>query len=540
MKIHFSRIACWVLLVSGIVPVAASQARSGQNTVTVEQSGGTSGPPAVAEPQATPTPATISIAPPAEAPGIVQTAAKITAQTIVSRRKDPDDAAGRFGIASNKIALFAIAAAVSPAQAKGVSYVAPYIVAGETKRTDKQIGASGSGSGSTSAADKPGIPYLLGLALEHGAIAQNINGSTLTLSSSPYAVIAALKKEDTAETYNTYSGFTRIAVSASYNLQDQNDPLASVSRKQLSEWTVKFRLFGDHSARSKEAHDLFVAKVLPSLEKLANDKAKALSRNLDSYAKVFASFSAQTGQLIKDYLTNNSSDNDTTAEAKIADIIVKSVQQNLYGAIGTINLSPQNVQELSNFLVQYQADLTEYSHSADLLDQALKELDKKATLTFGYFNERGSGTPNYSVAKLMYEKKPGGFMQIDANLSASAYGNPDRTKNQQTFRDATAALQFQQNLGRSPFLVNSDDKSQISLAFAGRYERLQENRHVPGKKADIAIANWKLEIPIGAGVSLPLSITYANATELIKEQDVRGNFGITFDLDKLHTLVSPK
>jgi hypothetical protein len=47
-----------------------------------------------------------------------------------------------------------------------------------------------------------------------------------------------------------------------------------------------------------------------------------------------------------------------------------------------------------------------------------------------------------------------------------------------------------------------------------------------------------LEIPVAAGVSLPISITYSNATELIKEKDVRGNFGITFDLDKLKSLAT--
>lgn len=530
-KICFSRIAPTVLLA---LAMASVRLAGEQNTLAISVSGASE-----SLAQATPTPVTVSIPPPAQVPDIVKTAAQITAQTIVSRRADTTDASGRFGIAANKIALFAIAAVVNPAQAKGVAFVAPYIAAAETKRTDKQVGASAQATGSTSLADKPGIPYLLGLAIEHGAVQQNINGSTLNLTSSPYALIA-WAKGDTSETYQQYSGFTRFGVSASYDLQNQNDPLASVQRKQLSEWSVKFRVLGDHSARSKEAHDLFVADVLPALDKLANDTAGALARNFDTYARPMADFSQKTIALIKNYLDNNKNDSDAVATGKIADIITQSVKDNLYTPIGTITLTPQNVQDLSNFLVHYQADLTAYSHSADLLDKALSNLSKKATLTLAYFNERGSGTPNYSVGKLIYEKKPEGFMQIDANISASFYGDPDRTKNEQTFRDATAALQFQENLGRSPFLINSDDKSQISLAFAGRYERLQENRGMPGKKADIAVANWKIEIPIGQGVSLPISITYANATELIKEQDVRGNFGITFDLDKLHALASAK
>ena len=57
-----------------------------------------------------------------------------------------------------------------------------------------------------------------------------------------------------------------------------------------------------------------------------------------------------------------------------------------------------------------------------------------------------------------------------------------------------------------------------------------------GRKADLAVAQFKLEIPFMTGFSFPFSVTYANATELIKEDQVRANFGITFDADKLFRL----
>lgn len=43
----------------------------------------------------------------------------------------------------------------------------------------------------------------------------------------------------------------------------------------------------------------------------------------------------------------------------------------------------------------------------------------------------------------------------------------------------------------------------------------------------------KVKIPLIAGVDLPISLTYANRTELINEKDVRGQFGFTFDTAKL-------
>ncbi len=46
-------------------------------------------------------------------------------------------------------------------------------------------------------------------------------------------------------------------------------------------------------------------------------------------------------------------------------------------------------------------------------------------------------------------------------------------------------------------------------------------------------AQAKLTIPIADGVDFPISVSYASRTALIKEADVRGKFGFTFDLSKI-------
>jgi hypothetical protein len=43
----------------------------------------------------------------------------------------------------------------------------------------------------------------------------------------------------------------------------------------------------------------------------------------------------------------------------------------------------------------------------------------------------------------------------------------------------------------------------------------------------------KVKIPIVEGIDFPISLTYANRTDLIKERDVRGQFGFTIDTAKL-------
>jgi hypothetical protein len=51
---------------------------------------------------------------------------------------------------------------------------------------------------------------------------------------------------------------------------------------------------------------------------------------------------------------------------------------------------------------------------------------------------------------------------------------------------------------------------------------------------DIGMAQIKLTVPVkGSGANIPISISYANRTELIDEEEVRGNIGVILNLDTL-------
>src|SRR5258708_23192890 len=97
----------------------------------------------------------------------------------------------------------------------------------ETARSDKQIGASAKSAGSTSAIEKPGFASLLGLAVEHGAILQNINSSTLTLSTSPYVLYTFNNGGDSAQNYAPAGFLNRLGVSATFNIADANSAVLS-------------------------------------------------------------------------------------------------------------------------------------------------------------------------------------------------------------------------------------------------------------------------------------------------------------------------
>jgi hypothetical protein len=84
------------------------------------------------------------------------------------------------------------------------------------------------------------------------------------------------------------------------------------------------------------------------------------------------------------------------------------------------------------------------------------------------------------------------------------------------------------------------------LFAAGRYERLLENATtdfgmiLPNTKGDIAYLQTGFKVPLkGTGFKIPVSITFANRSEFVKEKHVRGNIGFTLDLDSFFARFKP-
>ena len=94
-------------------------------------------------------------------------------------------------------------------------------------------------------------------------------------------------------------------------------------------------------------------------------------------------------------------------------------------------------------------------------------------------------------------------------------------------------------------LSRYSDLGNFVLAFAARYEHLRADPATAlagaSESANICIGQIKLVIPLkGSGIRIPISITFATRTELIDESVVRGNVGLSFDLDGVFARVRPR
>jgi hypothetical protein len=113
-----------------------------------------------------------------------------------------------------------------------------------------------------------------------------------------------------------------------------------------------------------------------------------------------------------------------------------------------------------------------------------------------------------------------------------------------TLRDIQLAAQVDRRLGDIPRL------GQTVLTFAIYYQWMKDDALVhlasssdapggsgsfplPGTKGHIAVLQGKWSIPLSDVIKVPVSMTWATRHELIKENDVRAQIGLTLDLDSL-------
>jgi len=440
-----------------------------------------------------------------------------------------------------------------------------------TAQTNKQVGPPPSSAGSTSAAQKVGIPELLGVAVNNGAVTNNVTGTTMTLSTSPYGFITAFRRDDdTQSNYAKYWLASRIGVSATFNVANSTDALASATRKQASQWQVK-GTFRDTSVRSPEVNNLFSTILRQTADAIVSDASSeilvALFRPLAQPAN--SVYTSAWESSLKALVSAAPASTDTDGAQKASGIARQLLHllddDTDYQKALTQTLAEQT-SNLSELIQKYQVDNAAYQAREADFEKAVADIGKgwngdvlfgqrfPTTVTSTTMGSSSSGAtshmPDYLIGELDVTCDPktdtstrvpcplGKHTSLTGNFSTTFYTNPSVALNEKTFRGAQAALQAQWNLGPGFTKIKSaNDKSQMTLSLSGSYQRLQENKGKSGKRPDIVLGTVTLEIPISGGTSVPLSVSVANASEQVKGTYVKGNFGITFDLDKLTSLL---
>ncbi len=481
-----------------------------------------------------------------DVPEVIKSDVDKVASDIVERND-----VSRIGNINQRAIFFAVTDALTRSEAVKVSALKAYIHIGQTTRTDTQLGTTAASGGSTSAIEKPGWSDLLGFAIEHGAIQQQTSTTTLTLSTTPYALFVP-SQDDTAAANRQYGYLKRLGLSASFNISDKNTGLLNVRRKNLSQYSAKLRLTPERGPNTREFDDEWNTLIKPAIQNYLNTLSGGIQslfgpnmdlqeyRNTISIAvatdvqNVLTATRANLGALSADQQIEAKK----TAKAKIASIILCALKTRVFDEVkadgsGRIKVDKLTADHIvATVLPSLIAARKRVGEARELYDQMMKDFERKPEASLSFTNNRPTTGTEFGTFNFLYQRYLGDTpVKFTFNTGPSFYHRPDPAMNQKTFRDFVTTLSFEGHRD-SPFKTTELDLSPMTYSLTARYQRLQENKGIPKKKADLAIVQFKLEVPVAKGFSVPLSLTYANATEQNREKNVRGNFGITFDVDK--------
>jgi hypothetical protein len=416
------------------------------------------------------------------------------------------------------------------------------------QRVDKQVGATPDTKGTTSLAMKGAVPKILGVAVQHGAITQAVNGDTVTFRATPSGLIKALKGEELKSIFGIQSDSQgdlqkpscdwcgKLSGAITFDVSRGPDPgTLQASKQQVASWSVRAELVNQRDLRQR--HYLAYFQKMAGETEYMNERAKLRRAFEDSPAilRWHEVLSLRVQEEVEEPLTAKQI---TSGEAS----------QKFFEIVKSALAAERKLQ-----LPTVDGELKPYADAiTPLLENRnkLRDLASRGLLvTTDWTVTRDPNVPDLSTATLIVETSPGPGRKHDFtfNVAGSFYNSAPKVPVHR-FHDFKSTAQYDIPLGS----VRSYGPFVFSLA--GRYERIPNDTISPGSsstasiagssaaagtaaaslKGNLVVGQAKLTVPVkGSGVRIPLSITAANRTELIKEKEVRANIGITLDLDAL-------
>jgi hypothetical protein len=398
------------------------------------------------------------------------------------------------------------------------------VQAHEESRADEQIGATSSAGGTTTMVSKGTVPKILGFAVENGAVSRSQSDTTVTFRTNLGGSIQALAGRGFIEILSdsdpALSVLRRVSLSASFDTSrgasETESAVLRADRQQLSQWTARAELVNRRDPQGSRGLSRWSAQVAPALAGVGRDTA-ALYDAVVADPAILAWLGATSAEL-QALPARTASAVDTVLRAREASFpAVDQLQQ------GT-----------RNALTAYELSVVAFTSQRDSM---LEGLAGGPLLSVEYVEDRPLSGPKLLTTRVV--GAVGSAIQLTGNLGFTLYSEkPD--DNTGRFRDYQAAAQLDISVGRP------HDLGVYVLSFSGKYIKQLENSVdaagvvLPDTTGSTKMAQIKLTIPMkGAGVKIPLSVTFANRTDLIKESVVRANVGFTFDLDSTFARFKP-
>ncbi len=430
-------------------------------------------------------------------------------------------------------------ARVSPQSGREPDRAAAVILA--RRRSDIQNGAGAGAAASTSAVLNPLLPAAFGFAFENGSIVRTVSGNSVTISINPAGLLCASRSEIATVTLRQpgcFDAWRRFGATASFDTGRGDAPASATGLRPLSnqfaEATLRYEILNqrkpgnasferrveDWKKNAKAAANAINVMEI-KLRPLRREMEQRLLSELDSatFAALPASRRIDVLQGIVD---------DTKARLPASDDIIREA-----------DAAWRDLLRASNSVYN------SFAHGWVVTAEYAFERPDIASAAIGTIVPQGTRPPNLHTARLVLARGLTAY-NFDFTVNASASWFQQRRPGMTSlFRDVQFSGDAKLRLRDIP------DFGAPVLSLAGLWIHLNQrplgiqiptfvgtNINDPG---NIGVFQTKLEIPTAnAAVRIPISFTYANRTDLIKESDVRGQIGISLNLDSLFADPSKK
>ncbi len=447
-----------------------------------------------------------------------------------------------------------LATANANAPAVAAKAVGQFKTETDEARSDKQVGGGSSSSGSTSLTSEGSVPAILGFAVENGALEKSTSGTTITFRGRPVQIIQALGKSSFDDSHkqiednSALGGLNKFSFAVSFDTSRSGaGGTFTGSSKQLSSFSFRYDIVNHRDPRDPLYDDQWKKLQAGVSQEMADNMDLLYNQVLESplFKKKFETWLNEAVPKVAEAVRANKDD------TELADIVEEQLTH-----FPTAAGVPDS-----------EAAVKRFADSAKTLVTARRDIlgyvGKSPIITFEYSNDRAQKAvapqmqlPNVSNLKFIAEISPlrkGGShtraVSLTANASASIFDSKPKGLVANQLRDLQGSFQLDIPVNTSVAQIGN-----AVLSFSGKYQRIPQNvmpmttqgMSVMGSgtpldaalKGDIAIGQAKLTIPVkNTGVKIPISFTVANRTELIKERDVRGNIGVTFDFDTIASIL---
>lgn len=438
-------------------------------------------------------------------------------------------------------------------------------------RQDLQGGSLSARTGGTSVIARPGVTDLVSAALESGAFSRKSDDKSVTFSVNALPVAQLLSLEvprgcgSLDADCRQGTGRWLRGLSGSVSFTQSTPTTALPAGTGATAEPVGFRIGGRTLQSVAIRYELFVRERDHALMQMALDEASsALQVKAEAFLKTQASFETKLGEVLKSSGWSQ----------------------------GTIDLLERNVDSLERLeavlLERYRAvyDVVRGSaelqalHAATLPDSLayisaqnalLAEKLYRKALTLDYLHERPTDQPTLHQARLVFatplgrktsaiipgaapaQAAPTGMLTVNGGVSWFEPGTPEGSawkvrdgqfsmgldwspRTSGRFRPTyTAAYYFQYMVSNGVLKFTGDavtpGGAAIPLAKAAK--------ELLNTKGPIHITQFRVNLPVGNGVSLPAAISYSNRSELIEGRAFwQGHFGVSYDFSQLRRLAA--